>query len=56
MVRSDLYRFASADATHITAYIRNVQSCFERLASADVDPCTAMKFECAITVMNPKLQ
>ena len=36
-------------ATHVMRkYIRNAQSCCERLASADVDRCTAMKSECTI--------
>ena len=32
--------------------IRNAQSCCERLASADIDRCTAMKSECTIRVLH----
>ena len=57
ILRSDFYRFACLTpagaslllATHITCTnIRNVQSCCERLVSADVDWCTWMKSECTI--------
>ena len=38
-------------AAHVTSTnIRNAQSCCERLASADVDQCTAMKSEWTIIV------
>ena len=36
-------------ATHVMRkYIRNTQSCCVKLASADVDGCTAMKSKCTI--------
>ena len=38
-------------ATHVTrTNIRNAQSCCERLASADIDRCSAMKSEWTITI------
>ena len=57
MVHSDFHRFAwptSAYASLLRDYpscahkYSNEQSCFERLASADVDRCNAMKLECTI--------
>ena len=50
MVRSDFHLFTSANGNLLRGYriarthICNVQSCCERLASADIDRCTAMKF------------
>ena len=53
-----LHRPTSVDASLLWDYpcyaqnIHNVQSCCERLASADVDRCTAMKSECTIGAHN----
>ena len=49
-MRSDFYDASLfLDYTHVHTIIRNAQSCCERLASVDIDRCTAMTSECTIS-------